>query len=541
MMRRIWQGLALFVGLMIVSAPADAAKRVALVVGNNDYANVPKLEMAVNDANAVGEALRNIGFEVVVGINLNRRGMNDKLAELEKRIALGDIVFFYYAGHGVALGAENVLLPVDMPAVQAGEQERVREEGITADRIVRRLQQKGAATTFMVLDACRNNPFESGGTRDIGLTRGLAEVVAPKGVFVLYSAGINQTALDRLPNDNDVNSVFTRKLLVALKIPGLSQVAIAKRMQTEVGELAASIQHDQVPAYYDQIPGEVMINPAPIGNVPTVVVAPVPLPTLPQPPAVMTVPDAAAEWSDVKTSNSTAVILAFIARHPKDTVYLALAVERLAILTPQAVTPPKPINLLPAARATAPQQQPVTRSAGPTSAVVIGTLQPGTYHVPGTIAAGIAILRSGPGVNHDEIVAVPPGAGGIRLGRCTAADDTVSQRDWCQAKWQGQTGWLSTCCVVKDGTAAARAPSANTTFHVPSTVAAGVAVLRNGPGVNHDAIVSVPPGASGIRIGQCVAADDGISQRNWCRANWRGYSGWLSSCCFDKDRADNYE
>ena len=533
-MRRIWQGLALFVSLMISVASADAAKRVALVVGNNDYANVPKLERAVSDANAVGEALRSIGYEVVVGTNLSRRGMNDKLAELEKRIALGDIVFFYYAGHGVALGAENVLLPVDMPAVQAGEQERVREEGITADRIVRRLQQKGAATTFMVLDACRNNPFEAGGTRDIGLTRGLAEVVAPKGVFVLYSAGINQTALDRLPNDSDANSVFTRKLIVALRQPGLSQVAIAKRMQTEVGELAATIQHDQVPAYYDQIPGEVMINPAPVGAVATAVVSPTLAPP-PQPPVSTPAsqPDAAAEWADVKNSNSTAAILAFIARHPKDTVYQALAVERLAVLTP------KPANPLPAVRPPAPPQPPETRNTGPD----VGSFrfQLGTYHVPSTVAAGVAILRSGPGVNHDQIAAVPPGAGGIRLGRCTAADDNVSQRDWCQAKWQGMTGWLSTCCIVKDGSGNARAPSGNVTFHVPSTIPAGVAVLRSGPGVNHDAIVSVPPGASGIRIGQCVAADDGISQRNWCRANWRGYSGWLSSCCFDKDRADNYE
>lgn len=255
--------LAVAIGLCAAS-PALAAKRLALVIGNDAYKNVPKLQKAVNDASAIGAALGEIGFTVVSGQNVSRRDMNQKLAALEQRIEPGDIVFFFFAGHGVAIGGENVLLPTDIPAVEAGPSAMVQEEGITVDNIVRRIQNRGAATTFLVLDACRNNPFEAGGTRDIGQSRGLAEVKAPKGVFVLYSAGIGQTALDRLSDSDDTNanSVFTRKLLPALKTPGLSQVAIAKRMQVEVGDLAATVSHEQVPAYYDQIRGEVMINPA---------------------------------------------------------------------------------------------------------------------------------------------------------------------------------------------------------------------------------------------------------------------------------------
>ena len=260
-MRRIWPGVICAALAVCLTVPAVAAKRVALVIGNDAYVNVPKLKKAVNDASSVGDALASIGFEVITGPDLTRREMNRKLADLEKRIEPGDIVFFFFAGHGVSIASETILLPVDMPAVESGQDSLMREEGFTADSIMRRLQKRGAATVFLVLDACRNNPFEAGGTRDIGLSRGLAKIEPPKGAFVLYSAGTGQTALDRLTDgDADPNSVFTRKLVPALKTPGLSQVAIAKRLQNEVGDLAATVQHEQVPAYYDEIRGEVVIN-----------------------------------------------------------------------------------------------------------------------------------------------------------------------------------------------------------------------------------------------------------------------------------------
>ena len=260
-MARIGLWVMVALGLAIVATPVLAAKRIALVIGNDAYVNVPKLQKAANDAMGVGAALKGIGYDLILGTNLGRSDMNGKLAELEQRVEPGDIVFIFFAGHGVAIGAENVLLPTDMPAVKQGEAERVRDEGITVDRVIRRIQQKGAATAFLILDACRNNPFEAGGTRDVGSARGLTRTEAPSGVFVLYSAGLGQTALDRLSDhDPEPNSVFTRRLIPALMTPGLSQVALAKRMQVEVSDLAASVSETQSPAYYDQIRGEVAIN-----------------------------------------------------------------------------------------------------------------------------------------------------------------------------------------------------------------------------------------------------------------------------------------
>jgi invasion protein IalB len=254
--------LALILAVFGEAPSASAAKRVALVIGIDAYDNLPTLQKAVNDEKAVAAALAGLGFDVVSGENLTRREMNAKLSELDAKIAPGDTVFFYFAGHGVALGGENYLLLRDLPKPHDGEENLVRDEGHSVDALVRRVQGRGAALSFFVLDACRDNPLAASGVRSIGGTRGLTRVDTPNGVFVLFSAGIGQTALDRLgDDDHDQNSVFTRKLVPLLKTPGLTQVSLAKRVQSEVDALASSVHHPQQPAYYDQIIGEIELSP----------------------------------------------------------------------------------------------------------------------------------------------------------------------------------------------------------------------------------------------------------------------------------------
>ena len=96
---------------------------------------------------------------------------------------------------------------------------------------------------ILILDACRDNPFALKGKRSIGLTRGLTRMDPAEGMFVLFSAGQGQSALDRLSDtDESPNSVFTRALLKELEEPGLSMVQIAKRTQSQVKELAAKVR-----------------------------------------------------------------------------------------------------------------------------------------------------------------------------------------------------------------------------------------------------------------------------------------------------------
>jgi hypothetical protein len=261
--------LAIFAALAVLlshppalAAGEDGQRRLALVIGNNAYENVPKLVKAVNDAEAVASRLQQIGFEVTVARDIGRRAMSRAVLEFEKRVKPGDLALFYYAGHGFAISGRNYLLPVDVAEAGQGEEALVADESFLADELTERLQAAGAKTVVLVLDACRDNPFKVPGKRSLGGEAGLARMSPAEGVFVLFSAGIGQSALDRMDdNDTDPNSVFTRTFLSELSRPNATILDIAKATQVGVRDLAARIGHLQTPAYYDQIIGTVTLNP----------------------------------------------------------------------------------------------------------------------------------------------------------------------------------------------------------------------------------------------------------------------------------------
>lgn len=260
------------IALLAVSGagPAFAEKRVALVIGNDSYANLAKLGKAVNDSEAVGDTLARLGFDVIRGRNLGRQGMIDKLAEFTSRVAEGDIAVFFYAGHGIAISGANYLVPTDTPAATSGAEARVRGASIAEADVIAEIQAKGPRVAMLVLDACRDNPFPRTGTRTVGNTRGLTDARPARGVFSLYSAGIGQTALDELsPKDRSRNSVFTTVFVEQLAKPGLHLGELAIEVRERVAALAQTARnsknepepHEQTPAYYDQtIGGRVYIG-----------------------------------------------------------------------------------------------------------------------------------------------------------------------------------------------------------------------------------------------------------------------------------------
>jgi uncharacterized caspase-like protein len=112
--------LAVLAAAVCLGAPAHAEKRVALVIGNDRYPNLPQFEQlqkAANDAQAVGDVLALLKFQVIRGTNLGRQGMIDKLSELTARLEPGDTAAFFYAGHGVAIDGVNYLVPTDVPDI----------------------------------------------------------------------------------------------------------------------------------------------------------------------------------------------------------------------------------------------------------------------------------------------------------------------------------------------------------------------------------------------------------------------------------------
>src|ERR1700744_4590168 len=258
--------------LLIAVAPAHAEKRVALVIGNNDYRNVPKLQKAVNDARTMGDTLRQLGFAVMVAENLNRQQFSQTLLAFDNAVGPGDTAFFFYAGHGFEISGQNYLLPTDVPAATEGQEDLVRDASVLADSIVERLQNRQVRTSILVFDACRNNPFERSGTRAVAGGGGLAPMMQlPEGLFYIFSAGYKQTALDRLSTqDNSPNSVFPRPFARELRQPGESLVEVAQNTRKAVIAMAASVSHKQNPAYNDAMVDNVYLNGAtsPQGDAP---------------------------------------------------------------------------------------------------------------------------------------------------------------------------------------------------------------------------------------------------------------------------------
>jgi hypothetical protein len=232
-------------------------KRKALVIGNDLYRNVPKLDNARSDARSMGQSLESLGFQVTVALDLTERGMKDTLRRFKSGVQGGDEVVVFYAGHGVQLGAANYLLPVDIPANDEAE---VRDFSIQMQRILDDMQEQKTKFMLLIVDACRDNPFKSAG-RTVG-GRGLAPTAAATGQMVIFSAGAGQQALDRLgPADKHPNGVFTRMLLKEMQKPSVPIHQVIRNVRDGVADLASSIGHEQVPALYDQSRGDFFLKP----------------------------------------------------------------------------------------------------------------------------------------------------------------------------------------------------------------------------------------------------------------------------------------
>ena len=255
--------LVAMLALLMSYAPTLAQKRLALVVGNDNYENVTKLRKAANDARGIGETLSNLGFEVTTVTNSTRREMNRTLQTFKNSIGEGDIALFFFAGHGVEIEGENYLLPIDVPDAKSDQLEFIKSETIRLNTVLSELRSKKSRLNLVILDACRNNPFSGSAGRSLGGRKGLARISAPQGTFVMYSADVGETALDRLSDDDgNPNSIFTRTLIPLMKTPGFDLVDTAREIRRRVRKLALTVSHDQTPAYYDAVLGDFFFTAA---------------------------------------------------------------------------------------------------------------------------------------------------------------------------------------------------------------------------------------------------------------------------------------
>src|SRR5690348_1392349 len=215
--------LTLIASLLCILFSAETAladKRVAFVVGNGAYKNVAQLPNPPIDAKAMATTLRGVGFDVVEGTNLTRDKMTEKLLNFGKRAQGADVAVFFYAGHGIAIGGTNYLLPID--ADIKSEMDVKLGAAINIDLTLD--QTMGDAKVKLVfLDACRDNPFaakikSNSPTRSVAVQQGLAEMKSGEGTLIAFATGPGQTALD---GQEGTNSPFTRALVAHVTAPGV--------------------------------------------------------------------------------------------------------------------------------------------------------------------------------------------------------------------------------------------------------------------------------------------------------------------------------
>lgn len=219
--------IGLAMQLLVTPALADE-RRVALVIGNSAYKNAPALPNTINDARDMTASLRKVGFEVVDGVDLDKRGMDMALTRFARLAQDADAVMFYYAGHGFQFNGENYLVPIE---ARVDDEVSVQYETTRLNDVLTALNfAKGVK--IMVLDACRNNPFVSQlakkqATRGFSVGSGLAPVARAQGMVIAYATQANDVAADGAGR----NSPFTAALVQEIQQPGLEVATLFRRVQ----------------------------------------------------------------------------------------------------------------------------------------------------------------------------------------------------------------------------------------------------------------------------------------------------------------------
>ena len=198
-------------------------KRLALVIGNSNY-QVSPLANPANDANAMAQALRDSGFEVMQYTNLNKRALEDSLRTFGSKVSRGGVALFFFAGHGLQIKGVNYLVPI---GANIQKDTDIEFEAVDAGRVMSELESAGSRLNIVILDACRNNPFARS-TRSV--SRGLAVMNAPSGTVVAYATGPGEVASD----GDGKNGLYTQELLRNLREPNLKIEEVLKRTRISV-------------------------------------------------------------------------------------------------------------------------------------------------------------------------------------------------------------------------------------------------------------------------------------------------------------------
>ncbi|MEL6570879.1 MAG: caspase family protein [Pseudomonadota bacterium] len=220
---------------VLVTGMAMAQDRLALVVGNAKYTGVQSLKNPVSDAELIASSLEAAGFDVTLIVDADQIRMTQAVANFGRslRNAGPDATgLFYFAGHGVQSFGRNYLLPVD---TELSDPADLDFAALEAQSVLRQMSSARNRTNIVILDACRNNPFDD--IPEFGES-GLAEMKAPTGTFLAYATGPNEVAFD----GEGENSPFTASLAQEITVPGRTIEDVFRAVRIDVLDQTAGAQ-----------------------------------------------------------------------------------------------------------------------------------------------------------------------------------------------------------------------------------------------------------------------------------------------------------
>lgn len=309
MPRNLFLAIAVLTWLLSNAAVSHAANptRVALVIGNGAYKDAP-LRNAVNDARSMSVRLSGLGFEVISAENVGRDAMQKSILKFASRLKDETTGLFYYAGHGIQSRGRNYLLPVD---AEVANERTLRFEAVDVQVVLEEMVFAGNRINLVILDACRNNPFER---RFRGGSRGLAAIDAARGTLIAYATAPGSVAAD---GDGD-NGLYTSELLNALAVPNLKAEEVFKKVRIAVTNRTGGAQ---VPWESSSLTGDFVFNRQGTG---TQVAAAAPA-------AAVARSHEALFWETIKNSENSDDYRAYLHQYPSGT-FASLAQIRISAL-----------------------------------------------------------------------------------------------------------------------------------------------------------------------------------------------------------------
>jgi uncharacterized caspase-like protein len=240
--------------IAIFTLPASAVEtpaRYALIIGNSAYQERP-LSNPASDADLIAETLTRLGFNISQAQNLDRKAMFAKVRAFYQQLPQGATALIYYAGHGVQIGGANYLIPIDMTLTS---ERGMALKAYPVKELLNSSAKAKSAVNIVILDACRNNPFQPQTKTRSFDNLGLARITSPKGTLIAYSTAPGQLAEDGLGR---VHSFYTETLASELGKPGVSVEAMFKQVADIVRKKTLD---DQQPWYESSLVDEFYFTP----------------------------------------------------------------------------------------------------------------------------------------------------------------------------------------------------------------------------------------------------------------------------------------